>query len=132
MAGHGSEDDLMVIVFQSRLICRDAEPVLRMVQQAWRRNTALGLTGEIRIMHGRVRQVVEGSACALLPLAAKIFADPRHTEIEVISFGSAERRDYRDWRAHGLAMTPPPQPSASSAPLQANTLASTGFLRRIA
>jgi hypothetical protein len=73
---------------------------LRLARQAWRHNTRMGLTGELRLRRGRFEQVLEGPGDLLLPLAGRILADPRHASISIRAFRPVEARRFA---AFGLA-----------------------------
>lgn len=76
--------------------------IVRLVRQAWRDNTAAGLTGSMSLCGEEVRQVVEGSIEAVLPLATRILGDNRHHAIRVLAFGPIPARRHVGWHVAGL------------------------------
>jgi hypothetical protein len=67
-------------------------------------NPGRGLTGELRLDEGRFLATLEGRADVLLPLAARILADPRHAAIRVDAFGAIAERRFADWRTAGFGL----------------------------
>jgi hypothetical protein len=65
-------------------------------------NPRLGITGELRLGRGRFALALEGRADVLLPLAARILADPRHAAIRILGFGAIAERRFAGWRAAGF------------------------------
>lgn len=64
-----------------------------LLSEARRINGNLGLTGYLHYEDGVFYQWLEGGADALAPIRAKIMADPRHNNIEVLDEGvTTERR----------------------------------------
>jgi hypothetical protein len=108
---------LIEFSFESRLALMDAAALVRLARHAWRSNTARGLTGEMRFAESRVAQVAEGDIDVMLPLAARILSDPRHSDIRVLSFGTIDERRFEGWRVHGLPAIP-----VEAAPLAADVV----------
>jgi hypothetical protein len=67
-------------------------------------NPRLGLTGELRLEAGRFALELEGRADVLLPLAARILADPRHTSIRIADFGGIDDRRFAGWSTAGFGI----------------------------
>lgn len=88
--------------FESVLCDIDTGALARMVRQSWRTNLRSGVTGEMRIDGSRVEQVIEGEIDVILPMAARILSDRRHTAIETVALGPIEARRFSDWRVHGM------------------------------
>ncbi|WP_424933599.1 BLUF domain-containing protein [Amaricoccus macauensis] len=74
----------------------------RVERQSSAHNRDNDLTGELHLLNGQFRQDIEGPRSLLLPLAARILADPRHESIEIESFGPIEERRFRNWRTFGF------------------------------
>jgi hypothetical protein len=85
----------------------------RIARQASATNLRLGLTGELRLEAGRFSLVLEGRSARLMPLAGRIFADPRHRAIRVDAFGGIERRRFADWRTLGFDLHPAEAPQGT-------------------
>jgi hypothetical protein len=71
-------------------------------------NPRFGLTGELRFADGRFSLLLEGRGEVLLPLAARILADPRHRAIAVTAFGGIAERRFADWSAAGFGLDEAP------------------------
>ena len=99
---HDCRDVLVELSFESILCDIEADALLRLARQVWRSNVSAGITGEMCLQGARVRQVLEGAMEVVLPIAARILADPRHTAIELIAFGELAARRHAEWRVHGL------------------------------
>ncbi len=76
--------------------------LLRMAQQAWSRNTRLGITGSLAVADGAFRQIIEGPSDAVLPLVSRILTDPRHEAISIETFRPIEARRFDCWSATGF------------------------------
>ena len=87
----------------------------RLARQTWSANTRLGLTGKLCFRDGRFDQVLEGPRDLVLPLAARIIADPRHGSISIRSFRPIARRGHCTWALAGFGL------SAAQAISQADT-----------
>ena len=95
-------DMLLEFRFESTLCGLDADALLRLARQSWRHNLAAGISGEMRVNGTDVSQVVEGRMEVVLPLAAGILADARHTGLRVQAFSELAARRHSGWRVHGL------------------------------
>ena len=76
----------------------------RLARYTLEANPRRGLTGELRLGDGRFSLDLEGRADLLLPLAARILADPRHGAIEVRAFGRIAARRFPGWRVAGFGL----------------------------
>lgn len=76
-----------------------------LVRQAADSNRTLGITG-ILVTAGRLFfQVIEGPAPAIDDVFARIVADPRHTDVLVLSTeDAADGRHFPDWSMRRLAL----------------------------
>lgn len=63
--------------------------------QAW--NQANGVTGVLCQGQGVYLQALEGERSTVTQLYARIFADKRHTSVEMIHCESIARRRYQNW-----------------------------------
>ena len=121
------------LIYCSRNIVADAVPdartpeglerEIRSILAASRiRNQANGITGALLFTSLGFAQVLEGRREAVESLFERIGADPRHSDVTVLSFTPAERRSFPDW-SMGFCGKPA---SAGSDPL-AYLLADAGF-----
>lgn len=78
--------------------------LLRLAQQAWSRNTRLGVTGSLTFEDGAFQQVIEGPSDVILPLASRILTDPRHEAILILGFRSIKTRRFESWSTTGFDM----------------------------
>ena len=103
MHGPGAYESLVEFSFVSKP-CPELPPAvfLRLARQSWSFNTRTGLTGEMRFVEGRFEQVVEGRCSVVLPLAARILADPRHTAISITAFRPLAGRRFAHWTLAGF------------------------------
>jgi hypothetical protein len=88
-------DRLRQIVYSSRAVGRvDADAIL----QASRHNNALdGVSGMLWIDGNQIVQVIEGPEQSVAAIFARIQADPRHTDVEVLSTREVTERDFGYW-----------------------------------
>jgi hypothetical protein len=89
--------------------------VMRLVQQSWRDNHRMGVTGVMRHAGSSIEQSIEGPSGAVLALSARILTDRRHGQIVVRSFGPIAERRFAGWSVEGLeAPAPAPQGARGS------------------
>lgn len=86
------------IVYVSRPVGRpDSQVIGRLVQQSRLRNRLCGITGVLICYDDRFMQALEGQECAVRSLMDRLFADPRHKDVEVLIDEPAPRRQFEGW-----------------------------------
>ncbi|MFO1142793.1 MAG: BLUF domain-containing protein [Amaricoccus sp.] len=103
MRGQADLQELIEFAFESR--AADGVPLaalLRMAAECRRYNIQSSLTGELRLSGESFRYVAEGSCQTLLPLVARILADPRHGSIRITAFGRIGQRRFDSWTNIGF------------------------------
>lgn len=68
-----------------------------LLAQARRKNEAAGVTGMLLFKAGTFMQILEGDEKALHALHLRIFRDPRHRNIVILSEGRLAHREFPDW-----------------------------------
>lgn len=76
----------------------DNAALLKLLDQARRRNAALGITGLLLHRENCFFQVLEGGREEVLGLFEQIASDKRHQRVEIVSEGTIRAREYSDWR----------------------------------
>ena len=71
--------------------------VQKMLDKARIHNRELGITGCLLYYNGEFIQYLEGNQVKVLELYDKIKKDKRHTDIELISYGERESREFEKW-----------------------------------
>lgn len=95
---------LLQLSFSSRAQAGLPDAVLARIEQQSRDfNEKHALTGELRLVDGVFFGVTEGASHVILHLAARIFADTRHSGIEIESFGPIACRRYSSWTCNGFS-----------------------------
>jgi hypothetical protein len=95
--------DLVEFSFESKAVARLPEAVfLRLARRSTTFNKRMGLTGRLALRAGRFHQCLEGPTDMLLPLAARILADPRHESIRTLAFGAITARRFSGWAIEGF------------------------------
>jgi hypothetical protein len=103
MQMRGSDGALVEFRFVSRLAEGLPEAVLlRLERQSGQFNRLYGLTGEMHLDRGVIRQVVEGSWQVVMPLAARILTDHRHGAISIAAFQPIRARRFQEWASSGF------------------------------
>jgi hypothetical protein len=105
MRGLGNTAELVGLSFES--VAAPDLPLAalqRLARYTLAVNPRLGLTGELRVEHGRFALALEGRADILLPLAARILADPRHMAIRIADFGAIAERCFAGWHTAGFSL----------------------------
>lgn len=88
----------LLYVSRSRLAPETAAAeVDAIVAVARRKNSALGITGGLIWTGQAFAQVLEGEAAVVDALMATIAADPRHTDVRIVSQVTVDRRAVPDW-----------------------------------
>lgn len=80
----------------------DEDELMGLVHEARRDNARRGITGLLLYSGGHFIQLLEGEPDAVRDLSAKIKADTRHHEFQVILHRPADERLFPDW-AMGVA-----------------------------
>ncbi|SFG14603.1 Sensors of blue-light using FAD [Palleronia marisminoris] len=76
----------------------DGEPdVAGILEHSRRNNPALGLTGMLTYADGVFAQILEGDTTSLDIVLEVIRADPRHSDVRILSDRMATRRLFSDW-----------------------------------
>ena len=68
-----------------------------MLAKAKENNHRLGITGCLLFHDGEFIQYLEGNQYKVLTLFDKIKADPRHRDVELLSYGEREDRAFATW-----------------------------------
>lgn len=77
-------------------------------------NESVGVTGILLVSQREFLQCIEGPAEAVRQVYRRIQADPRHTDLQILSSGPIRRRQFDRWSMVGL-MVPPQQEGVHSA-----------------
>ena len=73
------------------------EETIGLILHAAGKNADVGITGFILFAEHFFVQVLEGDEAEVAATFARIQADPRHTELNVLSDASVEERSFPDW-----------------------------------
>jgi hypothetical protein len=98
----GQQDEqstpLSSLTYRSRAVAPMSELDLhRLARAAQLRNGAEGVTGMLVYDSGWIFQQLEGPSEGVARIWASIRRDRRHTAIEVLNDGPADKRDFEDW-----------------------------------
>jgi hypothetical protein len=74
-----------------------AEQLLALLMQCRNNNAAHDVTGMLLYGNGTFLQAIEGEESTIDDLVEKIWADPRHVDIKLLSRRTIPRREYADW-----------------------------------
>jgi len=75
-----------------------------------RNNWRDGITGALAYADGEFLQVVEGSPEAVKRLLARVSADARHADLEIVSRETAAQRQFPDWSMAMPRLSPESEP----------------------
>jgi hypothetical protein len=73
------------------------EQLSRLVNRASSNNRKLGISGILALSDGRFLQLLEGPSKFVNELYCKIVKDPRHHQVELISFEDNVHTEFTDW-----------------------------------
>jgi hypothetical protein len=75
----------------------DQESLLAIVRKSKANNPALGVTGVLCFSEGIFLQVLEGGRSSVNKLYNRIATDPRHTDVELMSYEEVGERRFAGW-----------------------------------
>ncbi len=75
----------------------DQDSLIGILRQSKAHNPALGVTGVLCFSQGIFLQVLEGGRSAVNRLYNRIAADPRHTQVELLSYEEIGERHFAGW-----------------------------------
>ncbi|MCU0967458.1 MAG: BLUF domain-containing protein [Rubrivivax sp.] len=89
---------LVRLMYASRAVpAIDQEELLAILRKSKANNPALGVTGVLCFSGGIFLQVLEGGRGAVNQLYNRIVADPRHTQVELLSYEEIGERRFAGW-----------------------------------
>ncbi|MBK1612812.1 blue light sensor protein [Rubrivivax gelatinosus] len=89
---------LVRLMYVSRAVpALDTEELSSILRASRSQNPALGITGVLCYSDGIFVQVLEGGRSAVNRLYARIVSDPRHTEVEILSYEEIGERRFAGW-----------------------------------
>jgi hypothetical protein len=75
----------------------DSEALVAILRKSKSNNPSQGITGVLCCSGGIFLQVLEGGRGAVNRLYARIVADPRHTDVELLSYEEISERRFAGW-----------------------------------
>ncbi len=75
----------------------DQDSLIGILRQSKAHNPALGVTGVLCFSQGIFLQVLEGGRSAVNRLYNRIATDPRHTQVELLSYEEIGERHFAGW-----------------------------------
>lgn len=89
---------LVRLMYASRAVpAVDQEELVAILRKSKTNNAALGVTGVLCFSQGIFLQVLEGGRSAVNRLYNRIAADPRHSEVELLSYAEIGERRFAGW-----------------------------------
>ncbi len=89
---------LVRLLYASRAVAPVGADVLPAILRSCKaHNPPLGITGVLCFSDGIFLQVLEGGRSAVSRLYHRIAADPRHTDVELLSFDEIAERRFAGW-----------------------------------
>ncbi len=93
------------LIYKSRSIEPiDWDLVSAILETSKAQNVERGITGVLLASGTHFLQVLEGSFEGVNALYCAIVRDPRHDEIQLVSFSCVEERLFEGWAMHGLGL----------------------------
>ena len=80
----------------------DWELVNSILESSQKGNTEIGISGVLLATKKHFLQIIEGSFEEVNKLYSSIVKDPRHDEVQLISFTCIENRIFESWAMHGI------------------------------
>jgi hypothetical protein len=89
---------LVRLMYASRAVdLVDSEALVAILRKSKSNNPSQGITGVLCCSGGIFLQVLEGGRGAVNRLYARIVADPRHTDVELLSYEEISERRFAGW-----------------------------------
>lgn len=89
---------LVRLMYASRAAASvDQEELVAILRKSKANNPALGVTGVLCYSEGVFLQVLEGGRSAVNRLYNRIASDPRHTQVELLSYAEIGERRFAGW-----------------------------------
>ena len=89
---------LVRLMYASRAVAAvDQAALVAILRQSKASNPGLGITGVLCFSEGIFLQVLEGGRSAVNRLYHRIAADPRHTEVELLTYDEIGERRFAGW-----------------------------------
>lgn len=89
---------LVRLMYASRAVSTaDQETLQTILQQCKTRNPSAGITGVLCYSEGIYLQVLEGGRSEVNALYNRIAADPRHSQVELMSYQEIGERRFAGW-----------------------------------
>lgn len=89
---------LVRLMYASRAVPTvDQDALLAILRQCKTRNPEHGITGVLCFSEGIFLQVLEGGRSAVNALYNRIVVDPRHTQVELMSYSEIGERRFAGW-----------------------------------
>jgi Sensors of blue-light using FAD len=95
----------LVYVSKATPLCADKSHLIHIATTAQRANGSRDLTGILVYSNGYFMQMLEGPEDSLLETFTVISADPRHEDIEMLSFEETVPRMFGDWNMNLVTLT---------------------------
>jgi Sensors of blue-light using FAD len=95
----------LVYVSKATPLCADKSHLIHIATKAQRANGSRDLTGILVYSNGYFMQMLEGPEDSLLETFTVISADPRHEDIEMLSFEETVPRMFDDWNMNLVTLT---------------------------
>jgi len=89
---------LVRLLYASRAVpAVDQEELAAILRQSKSHNPSVGVTGVLCYSGGIFLQVLEGGRSAVNRLYNRIATDPRHTDVELLSYQEIDERRFAGW-----------------------------------
>ena len=89
---------LVRLMYASRAAASvDQEELVAILRKSKANNPAIGVTGVLCYSEGVFLQVLEGGRSAVNRLYNRIASDPRHTQVELLSYAEIGERRFAGW-----------------------------------
>jgi hypothetical protein len=96
---------LVRLMYVSRAVpALDHDELLAIVRKSKADNPRLGITGLLCYSEGVFLQVLEGGRGAVNQLYNRIVGDPRHTQVELLSYAEIGERRFAGWAMGQVSM----------------------------
>lgn len=99
------EENMYRLIYKSRSKSKiDWNTVNKIIESSEAYNMESNITGVLLATESHFMQVIEGDFDEVNRLFMRIARDPRHDEIQIVSFGCVDGRLFGGWAMHGIGI----------------------------
>lgn len=97
-----TKESIYKLIYKSKINTQKITDLIDIIKKAEYKNKKLDLTGLLVRTNDEYIQILEGSKKHINQLFAKLYLDPRHKDVFIISMSQSEMRYFKNWSMIGI------------------------------